>query len=165
VAREPEPRSASPGDGRQGLTSGRRRGISLQHGRDLRAPPPKPLPAYVEWVASVAREDQFTSAVVVGELFEGAFASAATKHHLKNIRRRVLPAVTALPYDVAVAPLFAEIAARLRAEGRPLPDADLQIAATAVYHGLELVTGNIRNFERVPGLEISRVLADARSGA
>ena len=29
-----------------------------------------------------------------------------------------------------------------------LPDADVQIAATALYHGLELVTGNLRHFQK-----------------
>jgi predicted nucleic acid-binding protein len=41
-------------------------------------------------------------------------------------------------------------------------DADLQIAATALYHDLELVTGNVRHFERIPELRISHALADAR---
>ena len=45
-----------------------------------------------------------------------------------------------------------EIEARLKKGGQPLADADLQIAATAIRHGLELVTGNVRHFERVPGL-------------
>ncbi|MFC1705869.1 hypothetical protein ACFL59_03490 [Planctomycetota bacterium] len=43
-----------------------------------------------------------------------------------------------------------------------LADADLQIAATALQHDLELVTGNVRHFERVPGLRLSKVFAAAR---
>jgi tRNA(fMet)-specific endonuclease VapC len=50
----------------------------------------------------------------------------------------------------------------LRRGGRPLADADLQIAATALHHGLELVTGNVRHFERVRGLSLNRILADSR---
>jgi len=46
--------------------------------------------------------------------------------------------------------------------GNVLPDADLQIAATAVYHNLELVTGNLRHFGRIPGLRLNDVLARAR---
>jgi predicted nucleic acid-binding protein len=74
----------------------------------------------------------------------------------------VLPAVTVLPFDVAIARPFGEIAADLEARGVMLADVDLQIAATAVYHGLELVTGNVRHFARVPGLAICRRLAEAR---
>jgi predicted nucleic acid-binding protein len=44
-----------------------------------------------------------------------------------------------------------------------LADADLQIAATALRHDLELVTGNVKHFKRVPGLRISLALADAGS--
>jgi len=57
-----------------------------------------------------------------------------------------------------------QLAANLEAEGRPLADADLQIAATALRHDLVLVTGNVGHFERVPGLELERALADAREG-
>jgi tRNA(fMet)-specific endonuclease VapC len=44
-----------------------------------------------------------------------------------------------------------------------LADADLQIAATALIHDLELVTGNVKHFKRVPGLRLSPVLAEART--
>lgn len=43
-----------------------------------------------------------------------------------------------------------------------LTDADLQIAATALHYDLTLITGNLRHFERVPGLQVGRALADAR---
>lgn len=124
---------------------------------------PRPLPAYVAWLSTVAREDQFTSAVVIGELYKGAYRSQARDRHLTNIERRVLPAVTALPYDAATARVFGQTRAHLEEEGTILPDADVQVAATAIYHGLELVTGNVRHFSRIPQLKINPVLADARS--
>ncbi|MEW5928898.1 MAG: type II toxin-antitoxin system VapC family toxin [Gemmatimonadota bacterium] len=123
---------------------------------------PRPLAGYVEWLARVPREEQFVSAVTVGELYKGAYRSPARERHLANIEGRVLPAVTVLPYDVATARVFGEIRAALEIMGTIVADADLQIAATAIYHGLELVTGNLRHFERVPGLRLSRVLAEAR---
>lgn len=121
----------------------------------------KPSPDYVRWLAGVPREDQFASAVTVGELYRGAFRSADRVRHLKNIEERILPAVTVLPFDTAVARIYGEIHAAL-AVGRPLADADLQIAATALHHSLALVTGNLRHFRRVPGLRITPVLADSR---
>lgn len=75
----------------------------------------RPLPGYVRWLSGVPRAEQFTSAVVVGELY-GA------------------------------------LQAQLEAAGRVLADADLQIAATAVHHDLELVTGNLRHFRQINGL-------------
>lgn len=121
-----------------------------------------PAPRYVEWLRTVPRDDQYTSAVVIGELFEGAFRSESRDRHLRNIEERILPAVTALPYDVATARVYGQVRAGLEQAGAVLPDADLQIAATAIYHGLELVTGNLRHFHRIPGLALSTRLADAR---
>ena len=123
---------------------------------------PRPLNIYVEWVGTVPREEQFTSAVVIGELYKGAYRSNARQKHLNNIEQRILPAVTALPYDVATAKVFGQIRAKLETAGNILPDADIQIAATAIYHDLELVSGNIRHFVRITELKIKPILADAR---
>ena len=101
--------------------------------------------------------------MTVGELFKGAYRSAAKERHLKNIEERVLPAVTTLPYDVSTARVLGRIRADLERSGNILPDADLQIAATALYHDLELVTGNLRHFERIPNLRLNRILAEART--
>ncbi|HVT61683.1 MAG TPA: type II toxin-antitoxin system VapC family toxin [Thermoanaerobaculia bacterium] len=124
----------------------------------------KPAPGYLRWLAELPRGEQFTSAIAIGELFRGAFRSAEPNRHLENIESRVLPAITVLPYDVAVARVYGQIQAKLAGVGRTLADADLQIAATALHHGLELVTGNLRHFERIPGLRLQQVLAKARSG-
>jgi len=123
---------------------------------------PRPAAGYVNWLAAIPREEQFTSAVVVGELFKGAFRTSAAARHLENVEKRVLPAVTVLSYDVAAARVYGQVRAQLESAGRPLADADLQIAATALVHDLELVTGNVKHFKRVPGLRISPVLAEAR---
>jgi tRNA(fMet)-specific endonuclease VapC len=144
---------------------------------------PRPAPAYLRWLSQVPRAEQFTSAVVIGELYKGAFRSPNHERHLENIEKLVLPAVTVLPYDVAAARVFGDIQARLSVRGRrprvrpsnlgggpcgppsPLADADLQIAATAILHGLDVVTGNLRHFARIPGIQVHRALADARGSA
>lgn len=118
---------------------------------------------YLDWLKTIPRDAQFTSAVTVGELFKGAYRSAARERHLANIENRVLPAVTILPFDLSTARVFGMIRADLERSGNILPDADLQIAATAVYHDLELVTGNLRHFERIPDLRLNHILADSRS--
>lgn len=123
---------------------------------------PRPLERYVSWLRGIAREDQYTSAVTVGELYKGAYRSRAKERHLTNIDQRILPAVTVLPYDVAIARVFGEIRAALEEAGTILADADLQIAATAIHHNLELVTGNLRHFERIPSLRLNYALAEAR---
>lgn len=125
---------------------------------------PRPSAAYVTWLSGVPRAEQFTSAVVVGELFKGAYRSPDAPRHLRNIETRVLPAVTVLPYDVEIARVYGALRAQLEEVGQALADADLQIAATAVHHDLELVTGNLRHFRRINGLRLSTVLDQARRG-
>lgn len=124
---------------------------------------PRPAAAYLSWLMNIPREDQYTSAVVIGELYKGAYRSQASERHLKNIEQRILPAVTILPFDVAIAKVYGRIRARLEKAGTTLPDADLQIAATALYHGLELVTGNLSHFRRINGLKVNAVLARSRN--
>ena len=51
---------------------------------------PCPLPGYVDWLNTVPREEQFTSAVVIGELYKGAYRSQAQQRHLTNIENRIL---------------------------------------------------------------------------
>lgn len=123
---------------------------------------PRPAPGYVAWLAELPRDAQFTSAVVMAELYRGAFRSAARDRHLTNIETRVIPAVTVLPFDTAVAKIYGEIAAQLEAMGMMLADADMQIGATAIHFGLEVVTGNLRHYGRIPGLTVNPVLAQAR---
>ena len=120
---------------------------------------------YINWLMKVPREEQFTSAVVIGELYQGASRSKARDRHLVNIEQRILPAITVLPYDIPTAKVFGSIRAQLEKAGTILPDADLQIAATALEHDLELVTGNLRHFKRIPGLKLNNILADSRKNA
>jgi len=124
---------------------------------------PRPIAPYLDWLKTIPRDAQFTSAVTVGELFKGAYRSAAKERHLKNIEERVLPAVTTLPYDLSIARVFGKIRAALERNGNILPDADLQIAATALYHDLELVTGNLRHFERISDLRLCHILGESRT--
>ena len=125
----------------------------------------RPAPAYLRWLRTIPREEQFTSAVVLAELFKGAYRSDRALFHVEKIETRVLPAVTVLPFDVAVARVYGRVEAALRKGGEPLADADLQIAATALHHGLTLVTGNVRHFERVPGLVLERAFALHRTAS
>ena len=126
------------------------------------APCKRPLEAYLRWLETIPLESQYTSAVTLGELYKGAYRSSNRDRYLAYIEDRLLPNVSVLPYDVAVAKVFGKVRAALEQQGSILEDSDLQIAATAVHHGLELVTGNVAHFERVPGLKLKLILAKSR---
>lgn len=115
---------------------------------------PRPNEDYVEWLGQLAREEQFTSSVVIGEMYAGAYASKATTKWLSRIENNVLPAMTVLSFDVATAHEYGKLRALLRKSGQPIDEADLMIAATALRHDLVLATANVAHFSRVPGLSI-----------
>ncbi len=115
---------------------------------------PKPNADYVEWLRHLPREEQFTSSVVVGEMYAGAYASQATAKWLDRIERLVLPTMTILIFDLPTAHEYGRIRAELRRSGQPIDEADMMIAATAVHHGLTLVTANVSHFSRIPGLSV-----------
>lgn len=59
-----------------------------------------------------------------------------------------------LPLDDAVLLRAADLWVAVRQGGRPGRDADLMIAATALEHGRELVTGNVTHFSWIAGLVV-----------
>lgn len=113
----------------------------------------KPGSAYVKWLRKLPREDQFTSAVSMADLYLSADRSSEPDRQRRLIEERVVPAVTVLPFDVAVARKFSEIRSSPDPAG-DLSTRELQVAATALHHGLQLVTARSGRFRRVPGLSV-----------
>lgn len=59
-----------------------------------------------------------------------------------------------VPFDENIAEHFAELKEYCVKSGRPIPDLDLQIAATAKRHGLIVATLNVRHFVDLPGVAV-----------
>lgn len=78
-------------------------------------------------------------AIVVGELFFGAYHSARVEENL-TLFESIAQHNTILDCDVATARVYGAIKARLREKGRPIPDNDIWIAALAIQHDLILLT-------------------------
>lgn len=125
----------------------------------------RPLPAYLEWLRRLPRGEQFTSAINVGELYKGAYRSPAAEVWLERLQEQILPTLTVLPYDVGTAKLYGRLRADLELRGTVPGEADIQIAATALQHNLVMVTGNLKHYSRIEGLEIETILADARASS
>ncbi|MFA7667377.1 MAG: type II toxin-antitoxin system VapC family toxin [Burkholderiaceae bacterium] len=66
----------------------------------------------------------------------------------------VLRALGGLPFDSVCAEHAATIRAELEVAGTPIGPHDVLIAATARRYGGVLVTRNVREFARVPGLRL-----------
>lgn len=67
----------------------------------------------------------------------------------------ILEQIPVIPFDLGVARTHAQIWAALAAEGQIIGAHDLIIAATALAHGYSVLTYNLRDFQRVPGLNLS----------
>lgn len=91
------------------------------------------------------------SSVTVAELWYGVARDADPEVRRAKWETVLLP-LRVVDFDRAAA----EVHGRLRHELRhaPIGDRDLYIAATAVAHGYTVVTANVREFARVPGLAV-----------
>jgi tRNA(fMet)-specific endonuclease VapC len=111
---------------------------------------PRPSPHLVERLAETALAEQATTAITIGELAYGARRVA--RPELYERAMGLLSNIPVLPFDRDAAELYGAIRSELERAGKSLPDPDLRIAATVLAHGAALITGNIRHFERIPGL-------------
>ena len=68
---------------------------------------------------------------------------------------RMVRATTVLDFDATAADHAVQIRLHLEASGTAIGPTDLLIAAIARRHGRTLVTRNLREFARVPELEVA----------
>lgn len=102
----------------------------------------------------VAGWDQLRlSTIVMAELFYGAYHGPSSEVNLA-LMAKLFSTVVSIAFDSGAAGHAGRIRAGLAVAGIGIGPNDLLIAATAVAHGMVLVTHNTREFERVPGLVI-----------
>jgi tRNA(fMet)-specific endonuclease VapC len=98
-----------------------------------------------------------TSIVVACELRFGAKKKGSSR--LEERVDEVLASLEVLPLDKESDRHYAEIRTHLSRQGRPIGSNDLLIAAHTLALDLILVTGNVDEFARVPGLSIENWLS------
>ena len=95
--------------------------------------------------------DVAVSAVVLHELYWGAYRSARVEHNLAQVDAL---AFAVLDLDLDDAREAGRLRAELAAVGLPIGGYDLLIAGQARARGLIVVTANTREFECVAGLSV-----------
>lgn len=104
------------------------------------------------------REDEefFVSVITASELLHGVYR--ATRADVRARRSAFVEAILSrfplLSIDLSTARTHSLLWAELASAGRMIGPHDLWIAAACIAHGLTLVTGNSREFARVPGLAV-----------
>jgi tRNA(fMet)-specific endonuclease VapC len=98
----------------------------------------------------------YTSVIVVAELRFGLAKRKAVR--LEAQLERVLQEMSVEPFAPPADRIYADLRANLERAGTPIGANDLWIAAQALQDGSVLVTDNVREFGRVPGLTVENWL-------
>ena len=100
------------------------------------------------WIGRQRSSDLFLSAIVIGEIERGIALQRGKDPHFAEMLAGWLDQILTvygdrvLPFDLASARRWGRLSAAIGHDG-----ADLQIAATALEHGLTVVTRNVSDFE------------------
>ena len=113
----------------------------------------KRVPSVVEKLKENWQSGLVISSITLAELQYGVEASAAYERNIKALQG-LLAIVDVVPFDDTAAVHYGKICAYLRRQGTPIGTMDMLIAAHAQSLGIPVVTNNVREFERVPGLTV-----------
>lgn len=102
---------------------------------------------------SLAVDEAGISTVTLAELKYGASRSSRKAYNESLIIAFCAPLLI-VPFDAAAAEAYGAIRATLESAGTPIGPLDTLIAAHALALGCVLITANVREFERVPGLAV-----------
>jgi tRNA(fMet)-specific endonuclease VapC len=108
-------------------------------------------------VAAVPETEQCTTSVTLGELLYGANKRGGDRL-LRRVEELILRAGLVIRFDEPSARVYGALRAELESSGRGLAEPDLRIASVCLSRDLTLMTGNTRNFSRVPGLRVENWL-------
>lgn len=92
------------------------------------------------------------SSIVLFELWNGVARSQRRQDNAERLRTFLSGAVGVVAFEEADAATAGDLRAALEAKGKPIGPYDLLIAAQALRRRATLVTANVAEFSRVPGL-------------
>ena len=103
-------------------------------------------------------EDAFLSVVAASELLHGVHRAVDRKIKARRLAfvEGILAAIPVLPIDLETARSHSQLWADLTQQGKMIGVHDSWLAATCLAHGLRLATCNLREFKRVPGLDVEK---------
>ena len=102
---------------------------------------------------SIEPEGIALSVISYGEVFEGVLFTGQAALNMQRWRQFLRP-FDIVDVTPSIAEIWSQLRGTLRKQRNIVPDNDLIIAATALRFGMTVVTGNVRQFGRVEGLEL-----------
>ena len=112
----------------------------------------RPSKKVVEWVSFESEENFYLSVLTIGEIQKGISKLADSKKKEKlqswitiDLKDRFTGRI--LDIDLEVAQKWGEMQGNAEKKGQVMPAIDALIAATAVCHGLTVVTRNIQDMQ------------------
>lgn len=117
----------------------------------------------VEKIIAGREEEPFgISVITVSELLHGVHRADSEKRRLRReaFVEKVIELFPSFPFDPNAARIYARIWAALAKKGITIGAHDLIIGSTCISLGFSVITSDIGDFERIPGLKIEEFVRE-----
>jgi len=105
----------------------------------------------VEMIKNIDMSDRGTSIICIGEIMEGLDEKQAME------LTKFFGSIQIYDVNLDIIFIFVELRKTLRKKGQMIDNMDLLIASTCLANNLTLITGNVKHFERIKGLNIKTI--------
>lgn len=120
----------------------------------------EPVAQLIETIVhTTGDQDAALSSVGLAELVHGIYRAPATERRLRRetFMNDLLASLAVHPFTKEMALLAGKINGEQQSRGVVIPFADLLIGATALTLSYSVLTVNVRDFQRVPGLSVVQI--------
>jgi predicted nucleic acid-binding protein len=103
-------------------------------------------------------EECFISVITASELLHGVWRArhTAIRSRRSAFVEGILERFCLLPIDLTIARIHAQLWADLESKGISAGPHDSWLAASCIAHGYTLVTSDVEDFKRIPGLAVEQ---------
>jgi tRNA(fMet)-specific endonuclease VapC len=110
-------------------------------------------------VKAAGDQEAALSTIGLAELIHGIYHAQTPEIRLRreSFVNELLADLTVYPYTKETALLAGKVDGEQRSKGVVIPLGDLLIGATALSLGYKVLTGNLRDFQRIPGLSVMQI--------
>jgi predicted nucleic acid-binding protein len=108
-----------------------------------------------KFISGREEEEFFISAITASELLHGVFRAEKSDVHARRSAfvESILATFPILEIDLKIARIHSEIYSEMGKKNRVIGVHDSWIAASCLAYGLVLISKNIKDFKKVPGLK------------